>query len=69
MSNSFPNNKISDQFKLKLFADDKLNVTENLKFDFGNGTTHYLVFLLYPQSFQKLFFLMVIKTRNCMVKG
>ena len=30
--NSLPNNKISDWFKLKAFADDKIDVTENLKF-------------------------------------
>ena len=29
---SLPNDKILDWFKLKAFADDKINVTEKLKF-------------------------------------
>ena len=32
--NSLPNDKILDRSKLKTFADDKINVTENLKFVF-----------------------------------
>ena len=30
---SFPNNKVLDWSKLKAFADNKINVTEKLKFD------------------------------------
>ena len=30
--NSLPNNKVSDCSKLKAFADDKINVTEKVKF-------------------------------------
>ena len=33
--NSFPNNKIIDWSKFKAFADDKINVTETLKFLLG----------------------------------
>ena len=35
MVNSSPNDKISDLFKLKAFADGKINVTKKLKFLFG----------------------------------
>ena len=33
--NSSPNKKIYDKSKLKAFADDKINVTEKLKFVLG----------------------------------
>ena len=33
--NPFPNYKILDQSKLKAFADDKINVTERVKFVLG----------------------------------
>ena len=33
--NSLPNNKILDMSKLKVFADDKINVTQKLKLAFG----------------------------------
>ena len=33
--NSVPNDKIFDYLKLKTFADDKINVTEKLKFVLG----------------------------------
>ena len=32
ISNSLPNNKILDQSKLKAFADDKITVTQKMKF-------------------------------------
>ena len=59
--NSLPNDKILDRSKLKAFAEDKINVTEKLKFVLGRvenivrkgenaGHQH---FLLFPQSFQK----------------
>ena len=58
---SLPNNKILDWSKLKAFADDKIDVTEKLKFVLGRvgnivgkgenaGYQHFLVF---PQCFQK----------------
>ena len=59
--NSLPNDKIFDWFKLKAFADDKINV--NGKFKFGLGRVENIVrkgenagyqhFLLFPQCFQK----------------
>ena len=62
--NSSPNCKTSDLSKLKAFADDKLNVTQNLKFVWGRleniagkgenaGYQHFLLFL---QCFQKFSF-------------
>ena len=33
--NLIPNKKILDLSKLKAFADDKIKVTENMKFDLG----------------------------------
>ena len=33
--NSLPNDKILDQSKFKAFADDKINVTQKLKFVLG----------------------------------
>ena len=35
--NSLSNDKILDRFKLKVFADDIINVTEKLKFVFGSA--------------------------------
>ena len=62
--NSLPNDKILDWFKLKAFADDKINA--NVKLNFGTGRVQNIVgkgenagyqhFLLFPQCFQKLFF-------------
>ena len=34
--NFLPNDKMLDWFKLKAFADDKINVTEKLKFVLGS---------------------------------
>ena len=59
--NSLPHDKILDWFKLKAFADDKIKMTENLKFVLGRventvgkgenaGYQHFLLFL---QCFQK----------------
>ena len=60
--NSVPNNKLLDSSKLKAFADNKINVTEKLKFVSGrvenivgkgeNGG--YQHFLLFPQCFEKV---------------
>ena len=60
--NSFPHNKISKQSKMKDSADNKINVTEKLKFDLerveyivGKGeNAGYQRFLHFPQCFQKL---------------
>ena len=45
--NSSPNNKILDWSKLKAFADNKMNVTEKLKFVLGS------IFLLFPHVFKR----------------
>ena len=58
--NSSPSDKILDRFKLK-FADDKINVTEKLKFNLGRvenilgkgENAGYQHFLLSPKCFQK----------------
>ena len=58
---SLPNNEIVDLSKFKAFADDKIIVTQKLKFALGRvenivgkrenaGNQH---FLLFPQCFQK----------------
>ena len=55
-----PNNKISDQSKLKVLAQDKINMTENLNYFFGRlenivgkgENAGYQHFLLFPQCFQ-----------------
>ena len=66
-----------DWSKLKAFADDKLNVAQNLKLVSGRvenivgkgenaGHQHFLLFL---QCLQKILSLMVVKSRDCVVKG
>ena len=62
--NSLPNDQFLDRSKLKKLADDKINVTEKLKFVLGSventvgkgenaGYKHFLPFL---RCFQKAFF-------------
>ena len=59
--NSLPNNKILDWSKLKAFANEKINVTEKLKFVLGKvinivgkgGNAGYQRFLLFPHCFPK----------------
>ena len=59
--NLLPNDTILDWFKLKALADDKINVTEKLKFDLervenivGKGeNAGNQDFLLFPQCFQR----------------
>ena len=74
--NPFPNRKFLDWFKLKAFADDKIYVTEKLKFVLG--TEENMVgkgvnagdqqFLLFPTMFSKGSFSRVVKTWDCVVK-
>ena len=62
--NPLPEDKISDWSKLKAFADDKLNFTQNIKVVFHKienivgkeENAGYQHFLLFPQCFQKAFF-------------
>ena len=57
-----PNNIILDWSKLEAFADNKINMTKQLKFGMGrveiivgNGeNAGYLHFLLYPQCHRRL---------------
>ena len=59
--NSLPNDQISDQSKLKAFADDKLRVIQMTKFVLDKienivgkeENAGYQHFLLFPQCFQK----------------
>ena len=62
--NPLPHKKILDSSKLKAFADDKIRVTEKLKFvlervenTVGKGeNAGHQHFLLFPQGFQKASF-------------
>ena len=67
--NSLPNNKILDWFLLKAFADDRVKLAKIMIFVFnrienivGKGQiAGYQHFLLFPQCFQKAFFLGSLK--------
>ena len=71
--NALPYNRILDLYRLKAFADDKINVTQNLKFILervenivGKGENAcYKHFLLLPQYFQSFFFRVVKKSGLC----
>ena len=62
--NSLPNDNIFECSKMKAFADDKINVTEKLKFVFGRvgiivgkgENADYQRFLRFPQCFLKASF-------------
>ena len=62
--NFLPNDKISDWSKLRAFADDKIDVTEKLKFVLGRvenivgkgENAGYQHFLLFPSCFHKASF-------------
>ena len=66
---SLPNNNFLDMTKLKASADDKINVTKQLKFvlegienSVGKGeSADYQHFPLFPQCFLKLSFQEVLK--------
>ena len=74
--NSLPNCKIFDRLQLKVFADDKINVTEKLKFVLkrvenivGKGeNASYQHFLIFPQCFQSFLF-QGVTGRDYVVKG
>ena len=74
-TDSLPINNILDLSKLKAFADNEINVTENLKF--GNCRKHcgkrrncwLPAFSPFPTMFSKGFFLRVVKSRDCVVMG
>ena len=52
--NSLPNDKILDLYKLKAFADDKINVSEKSKFLLERIENIVItsIFFLFPQCFQ-----------------
>ena len=70
--NALPNDNILGLSKLKVFAEDNIQVTEDLKFVLwrvenivGKGeNAGYQHFLLFPQCF-----LRVVKGRDCVVMG
>ena len=63
-SNPLPNDKVLDWSKLKVLADDKITVTEKLKFALGRvenivgkgENAGYKYFLLFLHCFQKVSF-------------
>ena len=72
MFNSLPNNKFLDWSKLKAYAEDKINVTQKLKFELGRVYLENIVgkgenagyqhFLHFPR-FQKVSFSRSLKVR------
>ena len=75
--NSLPNNKILDKSELKGFADDKIILTEKLKYVLGrvenivgNGANAgYQHFLSFPTMFSKAFFSRGVKSWDGVVKS
>ena len=67
--NSLPNDNNLDRSKLKAFADDKINMTKQLKFVLGRveniveqgENDGYQHFLLFPLCFQKASFSRLLK--------
>ena len=74
--NSVPNDKISNWSRLKAFADDKINVTKNLKFALGReesivgkGKKCWLpAFSPLPTMLSKGLFHGGVKSQDCVVK-
>ena len=70
----YQNDRILDRSKFKAFAEDKMNMTENLKIVLerignivGKGeNARDQHFLLFPQCFPE-FFYWVVKSRYCLV--
>ena len=65
---TLPNDKISDLTNVKAVADDKITLTQNLKFMLGKeenilgkGETGYQHFLHFPQCFQRASFPEMLK--------
>ena len=76
--NSLPNDKILNWSKLKVFADDKINGTKELKLVLRPEETLWKkekmrmvtsIFLLLPQFFQKPASHTVVKSQDCVVKS
>ena len=74
--NSLPNDKFFDWSKLKVFADDKLNVAEKVEICFAKGSKHCgkrrkcwcPAFSPLPTMFSNSFFLRVVKSWDSVVK-
>ena len=64
---SLPDDKISDWSKLKAYADDKINMTEKLKFVLKRVENIVVtsIFCFFPQFFQRLPLKGHLKTRWC----
>ena len=68
---------ILDQFKIKAFADDNLNIALTTEFVFDRSenisgkdeNAGYQQFLLFQLFFQKLSLYKVTKSRDCVLKG
>ena len=76
MYNPIPNDKILDWSKLKAFADDKINMTKELKLyrkgrnNCGERSKCWLpAFSPFPTMFSKGFLHRGVKGQDCMVKG
>ena len=77
MINPLKDDKILGLPKLKAFADDKSNVTQNIKAVLHRienivgkeENAGYQHFLLFPQCFQKGFFIQCVKSHHCVVMG
>ena len=74
--NSLPNDKILDYSNFKALANDKINLTNNLKLVLRmvqnilrkGENDGYQYFLLFPKYFQRSPSLGVFKSRDCVVR-
>ena len=75
--NPLQKDKILDWFKLKAFADDKVNIAEiiislsnRVENIVGKGeNAGFQHFLIFPQCFQKPLFFRVFESQDCVVKS
>ena len=76
-TDSLPYDKFLDWSKLNALADNKINVTEKLKFVLGRMEKHHgkrrkcwlPAFSPFPIMFSKDLFVRVVKSRDCVLKG
>ena len=74
--NSFPHSKVLDWFKLKGFADVKINVTKKIEISFSEGRKHcgkrrkcwLPAFSPFPRMFSKGFLFSVFKSWDFVVR-
>ena len=75
--NSSPCDKILNQLKLKAFAEDKINVTQESKLVLGRvenivgkgENAGYQHFLLFPTMFSKCLFPRIVRSWDCVVNN